>query len=416
MNIDSRRGLTRNTYTLVLAGGRGSRLRQLTNHRAKPAVHFAGSMRIIDFTLGNCVNSGLRRVGVLTQYKAQTLIRHVERSWGFLEASLGEFVDIIPAQQQTGEGWYSGTANAVYQNLDLVREAACDHVVVLAGDHVYKMDYSVMLADHAASGADLTVTCLEIPIQDASDFGVMAVDADRRIVSFEEKPARPQPVPGRPDRALVSMGIYAFDTGFLLDLLERDAADPQSSHDFGRDIIPNVLGSARVFAHSFDDSCVSRQGGCSYWRDVGTLDAYWEANLDLTRIVPELDLYDESWPVLGRQPMRPPAKFVFDEAGRRGMALDALVSNGCIVSGGTVRRSILFHSVTVGENALVEDSVVLPNVNIGRNVVLRRTIIDKRCVLPDGFSAGVDPASDRARFHLTERGVCLVTPEMLGQR
>ncbi len=413
MNIDSRRGLTRNTYTLVLAGGRGSRLRQLTDHRAKPAVPFAGTMRIVDFALGNCVNSGLRRIGVLTQYKAQSLIRHVERSWGFLEASLGEFVDIVPAQQQMGERWYSGTANAVYQNLDLVREARSDHVLVLAGDHVYKMDYSALLAEHADHGADLTVACLQVPIEDASDFGVMTVDAEQRIVHFEEKPARPKAMPGKPGLALASMGIYAFNTGFLLELLARDAADPASSHDFGRDVIPGVLARARVFAHRFEDSCINMVGGRPYWRDVGTLDAYWEANLDLTRVVPELNLYDESWPVLGRQPTRPPAKFVFDDAGRRGMAVDSLVSAGCIVSGATVRRSILFHGVKVAEGSLVEDSVVLPNVSIGRDVSLKRTIVDKRCTLPDGFSAGLDPALDRARFHVTEQGICLVTPQML---
>jgi len=415
MSIDSRRGLTRNTYTLVLAGGRGSRLRQLTDHRAKPAVPFAGTMRIIDFTLGNCVNSGLRRIGVLTQYKAQPLIRHIERSWGFREASLGEFVDVVPAQQQTGELWYSGTANAVYQNLDMLREAQPKYVVVLAGDHVYKMDYSVMLEEHVVQGAELSVACLEVPLQDASDFGVMAVDTEQRIVAFDEKPARPRPMPGRPDRALASMGIYVFDTEFLIDQLERDARDTTSSHDFGRDIIPRVLGSARVLAHRFEDSCVNMVGDRPYWRDVGTLDAYWEANLDLTRVVPELNLYDESWPVLGRQSTRPPAKFVFDDVGRRGMAVDSLVSGGCIVSGATIRRSILFNGVLVAEGSLVEDSVVLSNVGIGRGVVLRRTIIDRRCVLPDGFTAGVDPVQDSARFHVTDRGICLVTPDMLAR-
>jgi len=413
MNIDARRGLTRNTYTLVLAGGRGSRLRQLTDHRAKPAVPFAGTMRIIDFTLGNCVNSGLRRIGVLTQYKAQPLIRHIERSWGFLEASLGEFVDIVPAQQQTGERWYSGTANAVFQNLDLVRESGSAHVVVLAGDHVYKMDYSVMLAEHVSRGAQLSVACLEVPVEDAVDFGVMSIDDQQRIVAFDEKPASPRPLPGRPGKALASMGIYTFDTPFLIDLLERDAANPASSHDFGRDVIPGVLQSARVFAHRYEDSCVNMVGDRPYWRDVGTLDAYWEANLDLVRVVPELNLYDESWPVLGRQPTRPPAKFVFDDPGRRGMAVDSLVSGGCIVSGATVRRSILFNGVTVADGSLVEDAVVLSNVSIGRNVVLRRVIVDRRCVLPDGFTAGVDLARDRQRFHVTERGICLVTPDML---
>jgi glucose-1-phosphate adenylyltransferase len=416
MSIDSRRGLTRNTYALVLAGGRGSRLRQLTDHRAKPAVPFAGTMRIVDFALGNCVNSGLRRIGVLTQYKAQSLIRHIERSWGFLEASLGEFVDIVPAQQQMGERWYSGTANAVYQNLDLVREAHPDHVLVLAGDHIYKMDYSAMLAEHVDRKADLTVACLQVPIEEAVNFGVMAIDREQRIVAFEEKPERPQPVPDQRGRALVSMGIYAFDTPFLLDLLERDAADAASSHDFGRDVIPGVLARARVFAHRFEDSCVNMVNGSPYWRDVGTLDAYWEANLDLTKVVPELNLYDEAWPLPARQPTRPPAKFVFDDADRKGMAVDSLVSAGCIVSGATVRRSILFHGVKVAEGSLVEDSVVLPNVSIGRGVTLRRAIIDKRCVLPDGFTAGIDAAQDRARWHVTERGICLVTPPMLGPR
>lgn len=413
MLADPRLALTRNTYTLVLAGGRGSRLRQLTDRRSKPAVPFAGTMRIIDFALGNCVNSGLRRIGVLTQYKAQSLIRHVERSWGFLESSLREYVDIVPAQQQTGEGWYSGTANAVFQNLDLVREAQSAHVVVLAGDHVYKMDYSIMLAEHVAHGADLTVACLAVPVRDASDFGVMAIDADDRILAFDEKPARPVPMPGKPGSALASMGIYVFSTDFLLDLLEKDAADPASSHDFGRDIIPAVLQSARVYAHHFGNSCVNMVGDRPYWRDVGTLEAYWEANMDLTRVVPELNLYDESWPVLGRQPTRPPAKFVFDDTGRRGMAIDSLVSGGCIVSGATVRRSILFDGVRVAEGSLVEDAVVLPGVRIGRDAVLRRAIVDKGCVLPDGFCAGVDPVRDRARFHVTERGICLVTQGML---
>ena len=413
MTIDARHSLSRNTYALVLAGGRGSRLRQLTDHRAKPAMHFAGSMRIIDFALGNCVNSGLRRIGVLTQYKAQTLIRHIERSWGFLESSLGEFVDIVPAQQQTGEGWYSGTANAVFQNLDLVREARPAHVIVLAGDHVYKMDYSTMLAEHVARGAELSVACLDVPVQDATEFGVMAIDAQQRVVAFEEKPAHPSPIPGQPGRALASMGIYVFDTDALIRLLERDAADPHSSHDFGRDVIPAVLGTGKVFAHRFADSCVNMVGDRPYWRDVGTLDAYWEANLDLTHVVPELNLYDESWPVLGRQPNRPPAKFVFDDNGRRGMAVDALVSGGCIVSGAVVRRSILFHGVRLSDGSLVEDSVVLPEVVIGRNVEVRRAIVDRGCVLPDGFRVGRDPVKDRTRFPVTERGICLVTQDLL---
>jgi glucose-1-phosphate adenylyltransferase len=414
MNSDRMRAITQHTYALVLAGGRGSRLRQLTDHRAKPAVPFAGTMRIIDFALGNCVNSGLRRIGVLTQYKAQSLIRHVERSWGFLEASLGEYVDIVPAQQRRDERWYTGTADAVYQNLDILRESRPKHVMVLGGDHIYKMDYGVMLAEHVQRGADMSVACLEVPLADAGDFGIMTVDAEQRIVAFDEKPAHPKSLPGKPGRALASMGIYAFDADFLVEQLELDAADPGSSHDFGKDLIPRLVHTARVYAHHFEDSCVNMVGDRPYWRDVGTLDAYWEANLDLTHVVPELNLYDEAWPMLGRQPHRPPAKFVFDDLDRRGIAVDALVSDGCIVSGALVRRSILFYGARVGEGSVVEDSVVLPNVVIGRQVRLRRTIIDKHCVLPDGFEAGVDAAQDRARFNVTERGVVLVTPQMLG--
>ena len=415
MPNDSRRALTQQTYALVLAGGRGSRLCQLTDHRAKPAMPFAGTMRIIDFALGNCVNSGLRRIGVLTQYKAQSLIRHVERCWGFLEASLGEYVDVVPAQQQQGEGWYSGTANAIYQNLDILREARPAYVLVLGGDHVYKMNYAVLLAEHATRGADLTVACVEVPVEDACGLGVMSVDAEQRVLAFNEKPARPTCVPGKPGRALASMGIYAFNAQFLQDQLESDAADPASSHDFGHDIIPSLLSSARVFAHRFEHSCVNMVGDRPYWRDVGTLDAYWEANLDLTQVVPELNLYDADWPMLGRQPHQPPAKFVFDEAKRRGIAIDSLVSGGCIVSGATVRRSILFSGAHVAEGSLIEDCVVLPEVRIGRGVQLRRTIVDKLCVLPDGLHAGFDPARDRARFHVTERGITLITPDMLAR-
>jgi glucose-1-phosphate adenylyltransferase len=413
MNTDPMRAITQNTYALVLAGGRGSRLRQLTDHRAKPAVHFAGTMRIIDFALGNCVNSGLRRIGVLTQYKAQSLIRHVERSWGFLEASLGEYVDIVPAQQRRDERWYTGTADAVYQNLDILRESRPKYVVVLGGDHIYKMDYGVLLAEHVERCADMSVACLEVPLADATEFGVMTVDAEQRIVAFDEKPAHPKALPDKPGHALASMGIYAFNADFLVEQLEFDAADPNSSHDFGKDMIPRLIQSARVCAHRFEDSCVNMVGDRPYWRDVGTLDAYWEANLDLTHVVPELNLYDEAWPMLGRQPHRPPAKFVFDDFGRRGFAVDSLVSDGCIVSGAMVRRSILFYATRVGEGCKIEDSVVLPSVVIGRNVSLRRVIVDKACVLPDGLQAGFDLQKDRARFNVTERGVVLITPEML---
>ncbi|HOY34616.1 MAG TPA: glucose-1-phosphate adenylyltransferase [Piscinibacter sp.] len=407
--------MTQRTYALVLAGGRGSRLRQLTDWRAKPGVPFAGKLKIIDFPLSNCVNSGIRRIGVLTQYKAQSLIRHIERGWGFLEVNLGEYIDVVPAQQRVDEHWYSGTANAVYQNLDLLGEAGPDHVLVLAGDHVYKMDYAVMLADHVASGADLTVACIEVPVEQASGFGVIRVDEQRRVRAFEEKPARPDPLPGRPGVVLASMGIYVFNASFLVDELIRDARDPDSTHDFGRDLIPHVVARQPVHAHRFEDSCVRPPGARPYWRDVGTVDSYWEANLDLTQILPELDLYDEHWPILSLQRQLPPAKFVFDDLGRRGMAVDSLVSSGCIVSGATVRRSILFSKVRVGERSLVEESVVLPGVNIGADVVIRRAVVDKRCVIADGTQIGVDAAADRERFHVTERGIVLVTPEMLGQ-
>jgi glucose-1-phosphate adenylyltransferase len=414
---NSMQHLTQRTYAMVLAGGRGSRLNQLTDGRAKPAVPFASKLRIIDFALSNCVNSGIRRVCVLTQYKAQSLIRHIERGWGFLDAGLREYVDVVPAQQQVGEGWYCGTADAVYKNLNLVREAEPEHVLILAGDHVYKMDYARMLADHVASGADVTVACTDVPLQDASNFGVVTVDDDAWIRAFDEKPAQPTAMAGHPDRALASMGIYVFNAAFLCEQLARDAAEPASSHDFGRDLIPRLVGSHRVHAHRFVDSCVNMVGDHPYWRDVGTLDAYWDANMDLTHVVPELNLYDDDWPIRSLPAQLPPAKFVFDDDdGRRSVVVDSLVSSGCIVSGATARRSILFTKVRVAERSLVEDSVVLGDVVIGRGVTLKRVIVDEGCVIPDGFKAGVHPEEDRAHFHVTERGVTLITPEMLGQQ
>jgi len=411
--------LTKRTLALVLAGGRGARLKELTRWRAKPAVPFAGKLRIIDFPLSNCVNSGIRHAAVLTQYKAQSLIRHVEHGWGFLAADLGEYIDVVPAQQQVDEGWYSGTANAVYQNLEIVREVDPEFVLILAADHVYKMDYTRMLADHVAKRGDATVACIEVPPADAAGFGVMSVDEQDRVTAFVEKPEDPQRLPGGnspQDRVLASMGIYVFNTAFLCEQLERDAADPSSRHDFGKDIIPYLTGRGGLYAHHFVDSCVRVEGQRPYWRDVGTIDAYWEANIDLTKVVPELNLYDDDWPILSRQPQLPPAKFVFDNDSMRGMAVDSLVSSGCIVSGATVRRSILFSKVRVGEGSLIEDSLVLPYVSIGRGVTLKRAIVDKRCVLPDGFSAGMNPDEDRARFHVTERGITLVTSSMLGER
>jgi glucose-1-phosphate adenylyltransferase len=409
--------VARSTLALVLAGGRGSRLRELTDWRAKPAVPFGGKFRIIDFALSNCVNSGIRRIGICTQYKAQSLIRHVQRGWSFLDGRFHEFVELLPAQQRVERNWYTGTADAVYQNLDILRRHAPDHVLVLAGDHVYKMDYGRMLDEHIARRAHATVACLDIPRAQASAFGVMSIDAERRIVGFREKPADPMPIPGRPDRALASMGIYLFDAGFLYDVLLRDADDRSSSHDFGKDVIPALVAAgARLHAHDYAESCVNMHDGVPYWRDVGTVDAYWEANIALTDVVPELNLYDEDWPIWTYQEQWPPAKFVFDDDGRRGTALDSLVSGGCIVSGGCVRRSLLFSNVRVHELATVDECVILPHVEVGPHARLRRVIIDKRCRIPPGFCAGYDAAEDARRFHVTERGITLIIPEMLGQR
>ncbi len=400
-------------YAVVLAGGRGSRLHNLTDWRAKPAVPFAGKLKIIDFPLSNCVNSGIRRIAVLTQYKSQSLIRHIERGWSFLSPSLGEFIDVAPAQQRLGASWYAGTADAVYQNLHLVRDCAARHVLILAGDHVYKMNYAAMLADHVRHGADATVACIEVPLSQANQFGVITVDAQSRVVDFVEKPAQATPLADAPEQVLASMGIYVFNVDFLCAQLERDAADPASSHDFGKDLLPRLVANRRVLAHRFEDSCVNMVGKRPYWRDVGTVDAYWEANMDLTTVVPELNLYDDQWPIISLQPQLPPAKFVFDDDNRRGMAVASLVSSGCIVSGATVRRSILFSKVRVAEHSLIEDSLVLPDVVIGRHVTLRKVVVDKRCILPDGFCAGMDPERDRTRFHVTEGGVTLITPAML---
>jgi glucose-1-phosphate adenylyltransferase len=409
--------LARSTLALVLAGGRGSRLQQLTDWRAKPAVPFGGKFRIIDFTLSNCVNSGIRRIGICTQYKAQSLIRHVQRGWSFLDGRFREFVELLPAQQRVQPTWYRGTADAIYQNLDILRRHAPDHVLILAGDHVYKMDYRQMLVQHAARGAALTIACIDVPLVEAHALGVMAIDAGHRIVDFQEKPASPTPMPGRPDRALSSMGIYLFDAGFLYEALLRDADDPNSSHDFGKDLIPRlVVAGAQVFAHDFVDSCVNMQQGVPYWRDVGTIDAYWEANVQLTDVVPDLNLYDETWPIWTYQEQLPPAKFVFDDDERRGMAVDSLVSGGCIISGAKVRHSLLFSNVHVHSYASVEDSVVLPGVDIARGVVLKRAVVDKHCRLPEGLTVGLDPEQDRKRFHVTPGGVTLVIPEMLGQK
>ncbi len=408
--------LTRNTFAMILAGGRGSRLHQLTDWRSKPAVPFGGKFRIVDFTLSNCVNSGVRRVGVATQYKAQSLIRHLQLGWSFLDGRLGEFIEIMPAQQQVDDShWYQGTADAVFQNLREIRHANPDYVLILSGDHIYRMDYGRILAAHVERKADLTVACIEVPLKEAKAFGVMSVDEEDRIVEFKEKPANPQAMVGNPDMALASMGIYVFNARFLYEQLLRDADDPKSSHDFGKDIIPHCVKRYRTFAQNFAESCVTEPGKPHYWRDVGTLDAYWEANMDLVQVTPDLNLYDESWPIWTWQPQSPPAKFVFDDNHRRGKAVDAMVSGGCIISGATVRRSMLFSGVRVHSYSLVEESIVLPNVDIGRHCILKKCILDKNCVIPEGTHIGVHRDEDRKRFHVTDSGITLVTEAMLGQ-
>jgi glucose-1-phosphate adenylyltransferase len=410
--------ITKNTYAMVLAGGRGSRLHQLTDWRAKPAVPFGGKFRIIDFVLSNCVNSGIRRIGVATQYKSHSLIQHIQRGWSFLNGQFGEFVDLLPAQQRiSADHWYQGTADAVFQNLDILRESNPDFVLILAGDHVYKMDYGKLLAFHVEKKSDMTVACLEVPIADATAFGVLGVDEHARVVEFAEKPANPASMPGKPDKALASMGIYVFNKDFLFEQLIRDADDPRSSHDFGKDLIPHMINKYRVFAQSFEHSCVGKEEGhVPYWRDVGTIDSYWEANMELTKVIPDLNMYDQEWPIWTHQEQLPPAKFVFDDDDRRGMAVDSLVSGGCIVSGSVVRRSLLFSDVRVDSHCIIEDSILLPNVDVCRDVVLKRVIVDKNCKIPDGLRVGINPEADRKRFHVSPNGVTLITPDMLGQK
>jgi len=405
--------LTRDTLALILAGGRGSRLKQLTDWRAKPAVPFGGKFRIIDFPLSNCLNSGIRRVAVLTQYKSHSLIRHIQHGWSFLRAELGEFVELLPAQQRIETSWYEGTANAVLQNLDIIRRHDPAFVLVLAGDHVYKMDYGSMLAAHADADADVTVGCIEVPLEEASAFGVMAVDAELRITQFEEKPEKPQPVPGNPGRALASMGIYIFNTRMLAEELARDRNAVDSSHDFGRDIIPSLIRTRRVFAYPFRDPQTGQQ---AYWRDVGTVDSFWQANMELVGVTPELNLYDRDWPIWTYQEQAPPAKFVFDDEGRRGTAVDSMVSGGCIVSGSSVTRSLLFSNVHVHSYCTIADSVIFPEVDIGRGCRIRRAVVDKLCQIPPNTEIGFDPEQDARRFHVTSKGIVLVTPEMLGQK
>ena len=418
MTIDTfaRQQLPKKALALILAGGRGSRLKQLTDKRAKPAVFFGGKFRIIDFALSNCLNSGIRRLGVLTQYKSHSLLRHMQRGWSFLKPELNEFIDLMPAQQRIDEeSWYRGTADAVYQNLDIIRGSRPQFIVVLAGDHIYKMDYSIMLKHHVKSGAQVSVGCIEVPLAEASAFGVMAVDASNQITAFIEKPANPPAMPGRPDQALASMGIYIFNASFLYEQLERDLADPESTHDFGKDIIPQAVKLGVAVAHPFGLSCVNTlEGGQPYWRDVGTIDAYWEANIDLTATKPELNLYDTTWPIWTYQEQLPPAKFVHDQPDRRGVAIESSVSGGCIISG-AVHRSLLFSKCRVHSYSSVNWSVLLPDVEVGRRARLTRVVADRGCKIPDGLVVGENAEADAELFHRTANGVTLITSDMLAR-
>ena len=405
--------LTRKTLVLVLAGGEGSRLKDLTRWRAKPAVPIGGKYRIIDFALSNCVNSGLRKIGVLTQYKSHSLLRHIQRGWSFMRDEIGEFVELLPAQQRTEEkAWYKGTADALFQNMDIMRRHGAEYVVVLGGDHIYTMDYAKMLIQHVQSGADFTVGCIEVPRDQAKDFGVMSVDDDMRIAKFMEKPEDPEAMPGKPDSALASMGIYIFSTRFLYETLVEDAENAESSHDFGKDIIPKKIEDSIAMAYAFRNE---RTGEPAYWRDVGTLESYWKTNMELCAIEPELNLYDRDWPIWTYQTQSPPAKFIFDDKGRRGEAIDSLVSGGCILSGARVKRSVLSFATQIESYSLVKDSVILPKVSIGKNCRITKAIIDKGSVIPDGTIIGEDLEEDRKKYYVSPEGIVLVTPLMLGQ-
>ncbi len=407
--------LTRDTLALILAGGQGSRLYELTKWRAKPSLYFGGKFRIIDFPLSNCVNSGIRRIGVLTQYKAHSLIRHLVHGWSWSHAGDREFIEILPASQRIGGEWYRGTADAVYQNLDIIRAHKPRLVLILSGDHIYKMDYGPFLAAHVEKEADMTVCCIEVPIAEAAgSLGVMTVDENNRVIAFHEKPEQPTPLPGRPDVCLASMGNYVFNTGFLYEQVIKDADTPGTKHDFGRNVIPSIIRDYRVYAYPFRDPNTQKQ---AYWRDVGTLDAFWEANMELIAVIPQLNLYDDLWPIFTHQSQVPPAKFVFDDPDRRGEAIQSMVSGGCIVSGASIRKSLLFSNCRIHSYSKVNDSVVLPEVRIEQNCRVNRAIIDRGAVLPEGTIVGEDAAADRARgFRVTESGLTLVTAEMLGQQ
>ncbi len=413
--MERRHPLARDTMAYVLAGGRGARLNELTDKRAKPAVYFGGKARIIDFALSNAVNSGIRRIAVATQYKAHSLIRHLQQGWDFFRPERNESFDILPASQRVSEGlWYQGTADAVYQNIDIIGSYKPEFMIVLAGDHVYKQDYELMLMQHCETGADVTVGCLEVPKADASAFGVMHVDDKGVITGFVEKPANPPTIPGSTDTCLASMGIYVFRTKRLFEELRRDAATPGSSRDFGKDIIPYLVKNGKAVAHRFSDSCVRAGAEAEpYWRDVGTIDAYWEANIDLTDVVPKLDLYDKTWPLWTYAEITPPAKFVHDLEGRRGSAVASLVSGDCIISGSHLRRCLCFTGVRSNSFSVLEDAVVLPHCKIGRSARLRRVVLDRDVNIPEGLVVGEDPKLDAQRFRRTEKGICLITQAMI---
>ena len=415
MEMRGNQPLARDAMAYVLAGGRGSRLAELTDVRAKPAVYFGGKARIIDFALSNALNSGIRRIGVATQYKAHSLIRHLQRGWNFFRPERNESFDILPASQRVSETqWYAGTADAVFQNIDIIESYAPEYIIILAGDHVYKMDYELMLRQHVDSGADVTVGCMEAARADASGFGVMAMDVDDVITAFLEKPANPPAIPGKPDTSLVSMGIYVFRTKRLIEELRRDAATPGSSRDFGNDIIPYLVKHGKAVAHPFSRSCVrSAEEKEAYWRDVGTIDAYWEANIDLTHIVPHLDLYDQDWPLWTYSELTPPAKFIHDEVGRRGSAVSSLVSGGCIISGASLTSCLIFTGARIHSYSSLNQSVILPGCRVGRHVRLSKAVLDRNVHIPEGLVVGEDPILDAKRFRRTEKGVCLITQPMI---
>lgn len=406
--------LTRKTLALILAGGRGTRLKSLTDWRAKPSVPFGGKFRIIDFPLSNCINSSIRQISVLTQYRSHSLIRHIQQGWSFLRGEFGEFVELMPAaQQSTDDSWYEGTADAVVQNLNIIRSHHPEYILILAGDHIYKMDYGPMIAEHVEKKADMTVGCLEVPLEMAKSFGVMSIDDNGQIVRFAEKPAQPEPTPNDPEKTLASMGIYVFNAEFLYKQLQIDTNSPNSSHDFGKDIIPSIIKDYRVFAYRFRDV---QKGGQPYWRDVGTVDAFWEANMELVSVSPQLNLYDQTWPIWTHQEQLPPAKFVFDDDDRRGMAVDSMVSGGCLISGSKISRSLLFSNVKLNSYSSLEEAIILPNVDIGRHCRIKKVVIDKGISIPPNTVIGENLEEDAKRFYVSEGGVVLVTPEMLGQK